>query len=72
MIYVYLFIYLSIFFVSVFVLFDFNKIFCFILIFQDPFNEPVSFKLEEDDHENGSIILVPKLEGKVKNLKQQQ
>ncbi|CAF0722221.1 unnamed protein product, partial [Brachionus calyciflorus] len=29
----------------------------------DPLNESVSFKLIEDDHENGSIIIIPKLEG---------
>jgi hypothetical protein len=29
----------------------------------DPLNEPMPFKLGEDFHESGSIVIVPKLEG---------
>lgn len=30
----------------------------------DSLNDPVAFKIGEDDHENGSIIIFPKIEGK--------
>lgn len=34
---------------------------CFLCL--DPLNDPVPFKLSQDDHENGSVILTAKLEG---------
>ena len=40
-------------------------IFCFQSVKNlDSLNDPVAFKIGEDDHENGSIIIFPKIEGK--------
>ena len=35
----------------------------------DPFNSSISFKLGEDDYDNGSVIIIPERQGKFEKFK---